>query len=184
MTNSTMRIAIVASGMQIAAAQQAAPAVQPAPAKQAPAASAAKASGDSSRRRFNPEDLNPHTGYDDPYEPHERTAPPAAPRELWRAPGGVVIEENGAHGYGSSSPAERNEAPTRPQRQAPEGDYRRMPSVDEFPPIGQREYAAKAPMYSEQKSRGQPLEPPAPQPDPPRGGLLHRLVGGGKGRRS
>lgn len=186
MANNSMRIAIVASGMSIATAQQAAPVTQPAATKHAPAASAVPTSGDSSRRRFNPEDLNPHAGYDEPYESHERTAPPTAPRELWRAPGGVVIEENGGHGYGggSSAPAERSEAPTRPQRHAPEGDYRRMPSVDEFPPVGQREYAAKAPKYSEQKSRAQPLEPPAPPPEPPRGGLLHRLVGGGKGRRS
>ncbi len=186
MANNSMRIAIVASGMSIATPQQAAPVTQPAATKHAPAASAVPASGDASRRRFNPEDLNPHVGYDEHYESHERTAPPTAPRELWRAPGGVVIEENGGHGYGRdpSSAEDRSEAPTRPQRHAPEGDYRRMPSVDEFPPVGQREYAAKAPKYSEQKSRAQPLEPPAPPPEPPRGGLLHRLVGGGKGRRS
>ena len=191
MTN-TMRIAIVASGMSAAEARQAAQAKQAStqsptnssssmhgPA--APVASAVPTAGDHSRRRFNPEDLNPHAGY---YEPEERTAPPAAPRrELWRAPGGVVIEESGGPGHGSSAaPANRGEAMA-PPRRAADDDYRRMPSVDEFPPVGQREYAAKAPMYSGQQSRAQPFEPPASPPEPPRGGLLHRLVGGGKGRR-
>ncbi len=190
MTN-TMRIAIVASGMGIAAAQQAVPSTQASPAARAPAAAATSAvppSSDQSRRRFDPEDLNPHADY---YEPQERTAPrdrqahAGGSRELWRAPGGVVIEENGGPQHGrASSPVERNEQPTAPPpiQHAGDGDYRRMPSVDEFPPVGQREYAAKAPLYSGQQSRMQPLEPPVP-PEPPRGGLLQRLVGGGKGRR-
>jgi len=194
MTNN-MRIAIVASGMSIAAAQQAASSTQTSNAARAPAASATSAvppTGESHRRRFDPEDLNPHPGY---YETHERTAPPerstssersthpGGARELWRAPGGVVIEDNAAPPHGRSSvPIDRSETTAPPPiRHAAEGDYRRMPSVDEFPPVGQREYAAKAPHYSREQSRMQHSEPP---PEPPRGGLLQRLVGGAKGRRS
>lgn len=193
MTN-TMRIAIVASGMGVAAAQQAAPSTQASPAARAqtasePAASAVPPSGDQqSRRRFDPEDLNPHADY---YEPHERTAPRErqahsnGARELWRAPGGVVIEENGGPQHGrASAPIDRSETTAPPPiRHGADNDYRRMPSVEEFPPVGQREYAAKAPLYSGQQSRMQPLESPMP-PEPPRGGLLQRLVGSAKGRRS
>ncbi len=180
-----MRIAIVASGMSSnVAAQQPAPKTQPAAAAHAPQHSAVPPVGDSARRRFDPEDLNPHSAYG---EVPERTGPPTGPRELWRAPGGVVIEENVGSSHGSSSgPVDRNSEPTAPPpiRHA-DGDYRRMPSVDEFPPVGQREYAAKAPLYSGQKQRMQPLEPPPAPPEPTRGGgLLHRLVGGGRGRRS
>jgi cell division protein FtsZ len=181
MTN-TMRIAIVASGMSPAgAAQPAAVANPPAAAVRAPATSAASQEGDGARRRFNPEDLNPRASY---HEAHELTAPPTAPRELWRAPGGVVIEESVAPSRAhASEPSDRSElmAPP-PARHAADADYRRMPTVDEFPPVGQREYAAKAPLYSSQKPRVPPLEPPPPRPEPTRGGLLHRLVGGGKGR--
>jgi cell division protein FtsZ len=184
MTNK-MRIAIVASGMTAdAIKQQSAPSAQPAAATHTPAASAVPTSGDAARRRFNPEDLNPRSGH---HEMHERTGPPAARRELWRAPGGVVIEESITQPHAQASePFERAE-PTAPppMSHVPDADYRRMPSVDEFPPVGQREYAAKAPVYGVQKSRMQPLEPPPPPPEPTRtGGLLQRLVGGGKGRRS
>lgn len=196
MSNS-MRIAIVASGMGVAA-QQAASSAQTASAaraQDAPTASAAPTAREMHRRRFDPEDLNPRAGY---YEHEERIAPSdhaAQPerasghggnRELWRAPGGVVIEENGGAQHGrASAPVDWNEQPTAPppMRHAGDADYRRMPSVEEFPPVGQREYAAKAPVYSGQQSRVQPLEPPVP-PEPPRGGLLQRLVGGAKGRRS
>jgi len=184
MANS-MRIAIVASGMTAATLSQ----PSTAPAQQvakggAAATPAANAGTDPSRRGFDPEDLNPRAGYSDA---HERTAPPAPRRELWRAPGGVVIEESITQPHGRAPEPEIHGEPTAPPpiRHGAEGDYRRMPSVEEFPPVGRREYAAKAPVYAAQKSRVQPLEPPAPPPEPPRGGgLLQRLVGGGKGRRS
>jgi hypothetical protein len=64
------------------------------------------------------------------------------------------------------------------------GEHRRVPSVDEFPPVAQREYAAKSSIYSGNPSRLQPLPPPAPSDVPERrGGLLQRLVGGRKGGR-
>jgi cell division protein FtsZ len=183
MTNK-MRIAIVASGMSIAASQQAAPAAQPSVKAQAPAASAPKPA-EATRQRFNPEDLNPHTGY---RETEARAAAPQAPRrELWRAPGGVVIEESVTqpHSHSNDTYDRGEQTAPPPMRHASDADYRRMPSVDEFPPVGQREYAAKAPVYANQKARVQPLEPSPTEPEPPRsGGLLQRLVGGGKGWRS
>jgi hypothetical protein len=99
-----------------------------------------------------------------------------------------VIEESAPPSHGDpSAPHDRTETTAPPPiRHAADGDYRRVPSVDEFPPVGQREYAAKAPLYSAQKSHMQPLQPPSPPPSQPArsGGLLQRLVGGGKGRRS
>lgn len=181
MTNK-MRIAIVASGMSMAIVnQQAAPAAKPSAGAHAATAAATPAASDAARRRFNPEDLNPHSGYHE--APSRPAASPAPRRELWRAPGGVVIEENVTQPPGHpSEPIDRDEPTAPPMRHAPDGDYRRMPSVDEFPPVGQREYAAKAPAYAAQKSHAQPLEPPPPEPTRG-GGLLHRLVGG-RGRRS
>jgi cell division protein FtsZ len=56
---------------------------------------------------------------------------------------------------------------------------RRMPELDDFPPVGQREFQAKAGRYA-----GPPTLPGAPQsrsseiPDPPaRSGLLQRMMG-------
>ena len=144
-----------------------------------------------SARGFNPEDLNPRTVHRDDH----RSATSAPPRELWRAPGGVVIEESAPTHPGSASHASASHAPSAgappPLRHdegggAHRGDHRRVPSVDEFPPVAQREYAAKSSIYSGNPSRLQPLPPPAPPPnDEParRGGLLQRLVGSRRGGR-
>jgi cell division protein FtsZ len=182
----TMRIAIVASGMSVAAAQphMPTPVAQSAPASYASPTSGVPTTGDAARRRFNPGDLNPRVGA---HEAPDRFTPGGS-RELWRAPGGVVIEESASSSHGDHAASlDRSETTAPPPiRHAADGDYRRVPSVDEFPPVGQREYAAKAPFYSAQKSHMQPLQPPTPPPSQPTrsGGLLHRLVGGGRGRRS
>jgi cell division protein FtsZ len=191
----TIRIAIVASGMVPKGAAQAphaqAAPVSPShsmrPAEMPPHPPIEAGNG----RIFNPEDLNPRMAYrDDP-----RSAASAAPRELWRAPGGVVIEESAPASQGSASNAPSAGSADRGHSGAPpplrhdgggeqRGDYRRVPSVDEFPPVAQREYAAKSSIYSGSPSRLQPLPPPAPSDEPERrGGLLQRLVGGRKGGR-
>ena len=191
----TIRVAIVASGMVPKGAAQASHAqpvpVSPShsmrPAEMPPHPPIEAGNG----RIFNPEDLNPRMAHrDDP-----RAATSAAPRELWRAPGGVVIEESAPASQGSASNAPSAGAADRGHSGAPpplrhdgggeqRGDYRRVPSVDEFPPVAQREYAAKSSIYSGSPSRLQPLPPPAPSDEPERrGGLLQRLVGGRKGGR-
>lgn len=194
----TIRIAIVASGMVPKGAAQA-PHAQPAAAAPAqsmraadPLTHATSAPVDAGNGRlFNPEDLNPRMGHrDDP-----RSVASSAPRELWRAPGGVVIEESTPASQVSSATSHPAGTADRGQSGAPpplrhdgggehRGEHRRVPSVDEFPPVAQREYAAKSSIYSGNASRLQPLPPPAPSDEPERrGGLLQRLVGGRKGGR-
>jgi cell division protein FtsZ len=216
----TIRIAIVASGMVPKSVAHAPPApaspVPPPqsarPAEKAPNAAPAQPPVDTgSARGFNPEDLNPRVVHRDDL----RQAAPAGARELWRAPGGVVIEESApmppgsmSSGSGpqgsmhpgsvpqvSSSNAPAAGAADRGQSGAPpplrqdgsgqhRGEHRRVPSVDEFPPVAQREYAAKSSIYSGNPSRLQPLPPPVPSDVPERrGGLLQRLVGSRKGGR-
>ncbi|MBS0244059.1 MAG: cell division protein FtsZ [Proteobacteria bacterium] len=114
------------------------------------------------------------------------------PRELWRAPGNIVIEES----RGVRMQPLRQGAPAAPQQtmaapftpSAPEAvrrnAARRLPEIDEFPPVGQREYHAKssnyetapAPVESSSRPAKAAHEPPA------RGGLLQRMMGGGKKR--
>ena len=198
----TIRIAIVASGMVPKAAAHApqthaiptAPQQSMRQADAPPQAVPSYPPVDSGHARlFNPEDLNPRMVHRDDI----RSSASAAPRELWRAPGGVVIEESAPTHSASASTGPSGGAADRGQVGAPppirhdgggdhRGDYRRVPSVDEFPPVAQREYAAKSSIYSGSASRLQPLPPPSPPPnDEPerRGGLLQRLVGGRKGGR-
>jgi cell division protein FtsZ len=106
---------------------------------------------------------------------------PSAPKkEIWRAPGNVVIEEGppqlapggnlppplpGAFadpvaGIDNFTPASTTEI-RRP--------LRRMPEVEDFPPIGQREYLAKTGGAGEGR-------PSTPQPERRRQGLLERIV--------
>jgi cell division protein FtsZ len=115
-------------------------------------------------------------------------------RELWHAPGNVVIEEAPKPAQG---PGHRAEPPpydprlaAESFRPAPPEDVqrgRRHPDIDDFPAVGQREYRAKSAQYAEP-----PPVPPSPPvyeaPDggmPPRQpGIFQRLVGGGRGRDS
>ena len=76
-------------------------------------------------------------------------------REVWRAPGNVVIEEGFAHMQWAARP-QGPAAPTAESANQPTGHFipappaelrrgaRRMPEVDDFPPVAQREYRAKA----------------------------------------
>jgi cell division protein FtsZ len=200
----TIRIAIVASGMVPKSAahvpqphaastpQQSVPPIE----KAAHVTPSYPPADSAAARGFNPEVLNPRMVQRDDL----RSASAAAPRELWRAPGGVVIEESGAappgpiaHASAASASAtgsvDRGLAGAPPPLRHDGGgehrDHRRMPSVDEFPPVGQREYAAKSSIYSGNPSRLQPLPAPKPEDEPERrGGLLQRLVGSRKGGRS
>ncbi|MFM9943429.1 MAG: cell division protein FtsZ [Hyphomicrobiaceae bacterium] len=117
---------------------------------------------------------------------------PRQNREVWRAPGDVIIEESvPAAGF---PPAPREAPPAAPAPQphetftpGPPEDFqrtgRRLPEVDDFPVVGQREYRAKA---------GQYAEPPAGPPrvydgggnesPPQRGGIFQRIVAAGRGR--
>jgi cell division protein FtsZ len=203
----TIRIAIVASGM-VPKSVASAP---PSPATPAPPTKSARPAGPTPNAApsqppvgsgpghgFDPEDLNPRVVHRDDL----RQAAQPAPRELWRAPGGVVIEESAPMPTGSvaSGSVPHVSAPNTPtaggsdrgQAWAPppirhdggrehRGEHRRVPSVDEFPPVAQREYAAKSSIFSGNPSRLQPLPPPVPSDVPERrGGLLQRLVGGRK----
>ena len=131
-----------------------------------------------------------------------------AGREVWRGPGDVLIEEGVLpvpHAQVRQPPppleAVRPADPFMPS--APEEFHRtprRMPDVDDFPVVGQREYRAKSNQYgapphasAAPKPAAPPMAPAAPPPrifddrtesQPPKrgGGLFQRLVGAGIGR--
>ncbi|MEI9900117.1 MAG: hypothetical protein WDN31_08265 [Hyphomicrobium sp.] len=104
-------------------------------------------------------------------------------RETWRAPGNVVIEEGFSHLAWPPQSAARSSAPEQPPRAsesfvpAPPADLRRggrrMPEVNDFPVVAQREYRAKT---------GYATPPPAPPAapaleEPQRRGILQRIMG-------
>ena len=134
---------------------------------------------------------------------------PASPqpnhhREVWRGPGEVSIEETHPGTVGRSY-AESAHAPSRaaassahaphqsahftpaPPQELPRNNNRRMPEVDDFPVVGQREYRSKAGQYGygapphpappqlPQRSRDDHFD--EPQGAPQRGGLLRRWSG-------
>jgi cell division protein FtsZ len=108
------------------------------------------------------------------------TAPPAAAADAqagapgWRAPGDVYIQE-GHTQLGSPHPA------TRGQNRANSGEAKTMPSLEDFPPIAQREYWGK----TEGEHRASQSEAPTvyqrqPESPPAKGGLFRRWTGGSK----
>src|SRR5262249_35791194 len=84
-------------------------------------------------------------------EEDARTAPPAA-SGTWRAPGDVVIEEGFSHMTWGPQRSPRTPPPTPPPSGKPAEEFvpappadlrrggRRMPEVEDFPPLAQREY--------------------------------------------
>ena len=181
----TIRIAIVASGMVPKGAAQA-PHAQPAAAAPAqsmraaePLTHATSAPVDAGNGRlFNPEDLNPRMAHrDDP-----RSAASAAPRELWRAPGGVVIEESTPASQGSCcnlltppglpiavSPGRRHRFATMAGEStgATIGGSRRSTNFRRSRSVNMRRSRPSIPAIA---SRLQPLPPPAPSDEPERRG--------------
>lgn len=106
-------------------------------------------------------------------------------RETWRAPGNVVIEEGFSHlawppqsnaKSPASEPGSRSSESFVP---APPVDARRsgrrMPEVEDFPPVAQREYRAKAGYATE----APPIPPGAGggADEQPRRGILQRIMG-------
>jgi len=111
---------------------------------------------------------------------------PSASREVWRAPGNVVIEEGFSHmSWPTRQQASRSAAP-QPAAGAPDPfvpappvdlrrNGRRMPEVEDFPPVAQREYRAKV-GYG---SNDVPSSPPPLHPvgeGTQRRGILQRII--------
>ena len=108
-------------------------------------------------------------------------------RETWRTDGDVVIEEGLSHlsQYAQSPPPapERADAigmnadnfnPARPTEFR--RGQRRMPAVEDFPPVAQREYRAKVGYPHQDLSHANPHA----VEEPPRRGLLQRILGRSK----
>jgi cell division protein FtsZ len=102
-----------------------------------------------------------------------------AGREVWRAPGDVVIRERPPQVSGQppavyGRPAAPGDEGAEPEPQGAHAARARrpMPSVEDFPIVGQREYWAKA---------GNP-DRRQPEVEPRKGGLFRRLTGGGRGK--
>ncbi len=141
-----------------------------------------------------------------PMHDFQTTAAPAqrrpAAREVWHGPGDVMIEEGLppiAQGPARTQPPPLEMAPpVNTFAPAPPEDFqrpqRRMPDVDDFPAVGQREYRAKSNQYGVPSLSATSPPPPvnsgprifddraeSPQEKRP-GGLFQRLVGVGSGR--
>jgi cell division protein FtsZ len=104
-------------------------------------------------------------------------APPAhnpGRRDTWQGPKDVVIRDGNAG-------REANARAHRPEDRHLDGNGRFMPAVEDFPPVGQREYWAKASDVSRASDRShqQPIDPPQRRP-----GLLQRLTGAGRDKRA
>jgi cell division protein FtsZ len=107
------------------------------------------------------------------------------PREPWRAPGDVLIEEGfsnmtwlaqSAHPHDAEEDAadlEHEQFKPGPPADIRRG-VRRMPDVEDFPPLAQREYRAKA-GYAPRGASPEDFE--GAEDDPPRRGILQRLMG-------
>jgi cell division protein FtsZ len=134
------------------------------------------------------------------HETSGRQTPPAIPssngagqrelhRETWRAPGNVIIEE-GFSQMAWPQPAARShdqEGDATPSRTdqftpAPPADIRRsarrIPDVDDFPPVAQREYRAKVghAAHASPSSAPRVVSGRDTSEEAPRRGLLQRLM--------
>ncbi len=199
-----VRVSIVASGMERAAehaaasyeraaesaapraANGAAPGAEPRPSTASDYAPAQ--AGDIERRLSEAIQYGPAGDtYDNPADArgHQRQHPAPA-REGWRAPGNVVIEEGLSHL--AAQPSGRHAA-QQPDTSAPPAftpsapadvrrGGRRMPDVEDFPPMAQAEYRAKS-----QGPNPGPAQPPAAQgaDQRRRPGIFARITGIGRG---
>ena len=97
-------------------------------------------------------------------------------RDTWQGPGDVVIRDDNAG-------REANARAHRPDDRPLTGNGRSMPAVEDFPPVAQREYWAKASDTGAPAGRSRHNahhESDTPQRRP---GLLQRLTGAGRDRR-
>jgi cell division protein FtsZ len=168
-----IRVSVVASGMHRAESQP-----------ERPTGPASHVNGSAGGRP-----RSPLLSRSEPVAGRDRAQPQADPeaRQSWKeagaTPGEVVIREgppqlsgqyNGAHGRTAwRDAAGRAGKPTSYGGRS----HRPMPSVEDFPIVGQREYWAKS------TGAGNANEPPQAEPQPRKTGLLQRLTGGGRERR-
>jgi hypothetical protein len=126
----------------------------------------------------------------DPHAEHDR-GHRADGRTVWKAPGGVVIEQ-GAGPSGDESAAHADGPPVGLRKSAgftpgPPSPLKRgrrpMPEIADFPEVGQREYRSKTdPLNGRVGAPRRFGDEGSPSP-PRRRGLLQRLVDAGRGRR-
>lgn len=114
-------------------------------------------------------------------------------RTVWKAPGGVVIEQgagpsvdaSGAHADGSPPAGSTRSAGFRPGPPSPLKRARRpMPEIDDFPEVGQRDYRSKTGPFRRHADAPRRFDDATSTPPPQKRGLLQRLVDAGRGRRA
>ncbi|MBX9589778.1 MAG: cell division protein FtsZ [Hyphomonadaceae bacterium] len=155
-----IRMSIVASGMARAQPDALAAQGRPAPAADAHA-------GRDFRDR-----LSEAIDYSHPDAPAAQSHPR---RDIWQAPGDVVIREGRA---GANDSAYAHQAEERVHTSS-RGS---MPAVEDFPPHAQREYWAKAGDAGRPVDKLSPMYPQHASAPARRPGLLQRLTGGGRER--
>jgi cell division protein FtsZ len=114
--------------------------------------------------------------------------PPVAAREAWHAPGDVIIEEGFSQlSWPTQSPRQHAQSgdagavPPQSFKPAPPTDIRRgarrIPDVEDFPPLAQREYHAKT---SYERAHDERHSQHGAVDDPPRRSILQRIMGRGR----
>jgi cell division protein FtsZ len=158
-----IRVSVVASGMDRAE-----------PAARRSAGAAAHLPGPSAGRLRSPLPPRPEAGASRDPAPAGQPGVDRAGREVWRAPGDVVIRERPPQLSGQPSAnysrPDHEGAEAEPQGAQAARARRPMPSVEDFPIVGQREYWAKAGNPDRQQS----------EVEPRKGGLFRRLTRGGR----
>jgi cell division protein FtsZ len=123
---------------------------------------------------------DPHPEYDE--------SNPSDGRTVWKAPGGVVIEQGTIDAAapladGSPSAGAKRTAGFRPGPPSPLKRARRpMPEIGDFPEVGQRDYHSKADAFRGQSGGPRRSDGASSSPLPRKRGLLQRLVDAGRGR--
>jgi cell division protein FtsZ len=107
-------------------------------------------------------------------QPDRSPAQNAARRDTWQAPGNVVIKDGQAGPDARSYPSDQ-----RPHA----GNGRSMPAVEDFPPLAQREYWAKASDVAKPAAQARDVYSQQADAPPRRPGLLQRLTGVGREKR-
>ncbi|MBV1693250.1 MAG: cell division protein FtsZ [Hyphomicrobiales bacterium] len=144
-----------------------------------------------------------------PQAPRPQAGPPPipakaadAPPRTWHGPGEVTIEErpplfsepNPAESLSAGKPVSAPESPLAPNPgtftpQSPvevRRPQKRMPDIEDFPDVGQREYRAKAPAAAPKEAGAEPprVYQQAAEPAPKKGSLFQRLIGSSRPKAS